>query len=174
MTRKSALQLIAIFFVLGLLAELAYYAQIHFPYQSVLSQYGIPLATLTALILMLAYGSFYDRKWSKIVFFIYLALTSLGAWMKILHLASADLLILISSIFLLIGYTIHFMLKKNRIASDYLKLLWAIAKFGSTPFFLMHRIPREYMLVPDILFGVLLAAFIAEQYGKDHLQEKED
>lgn len=173
MTRKTTLIFILLFFLAGLVGEIAIALNIDFLYRNWLTQYGILAAKLLAIMLMLAYGSLLNSK-IKYVFGISAIVFLIGVWAKILHLPLADILILIGCYSMIVIYAVFFFTKKQKLVSDYLKLVWVGVQFGAAPLFLMKLIGIEALVAADFTFLFLFVVYMWEQWKLDKLQEEEE
>jgi len=168
MSNRLALIIIAVFLVVSALDSVFLFEN------NVLSQ-SFGLAKIVALIMMVANGTFSDRKYFRFVYLL-LGITILGTLFKILHWTGADELLSSGITALVIVYVIHFATKPEKGMLDILKLLTVVSYAGISLAVLMHRARYswELRLIDTAIFWSTFIWFLVEGIQKKRLFTKEN
>lgn len=125
----------------------------------ILETYSLNIAYLLGWIMMLSKGTFIRTKYFRIAQGL-ISIIIVGALLKIMHWSSyANHIIVFGLLGILISYSISFYRKPIKKRLDYLKLTWVILLLSSTILIFLRVLSRDYRLVSDIVFWILLFDF---------------
>jgi hypothetical protein len=144
MTNKIAIVVVGALLAISLLDQVV---ELGHP----LVAYSASAATCAALMMMLANGTFTDRKYYTLAYFL-MGATLLGFLLKILHWTGADQILVLSVIALVILYSIHFATKPSKGVLDILKFVTVLTNAA-------HIVLKITRIVGDVwTFGVVASA----------------
>ncbi len=110
-----------------------------------------------------------DSKYSKTIFgrltYLFLSVIIVGFLFRLLHWSFAGITFMIGYVGIMITYVIRFIIKKQKLLLDILKLLWVQTTAIISLLTLMHRIDREYSIINALLFIALICVFTLD-YNK--------
>ena len=110
-----------------------------------------------------------DSKYSKTIFgrltYLFLSVIIVGFLFRLLHWSFAGTTFMIGYVGIMITYVIRFIIKKQKLLLDILKLLWVQTTAIISLLTLMHRIDREYSIINALLFIALICVFTLD-YNK--------
>lgn len=126
---------------------------------NILETYSLNIAYLLGWFMMLSKGTFIRTKYFRITQGL-ISIIIVGALLKIMHWSSyANHIIVFGLLGILISYSISFYRKPIKKRLDYLKLTWVILLLSSTILIFLRVLSRDYRLVADIVFWILLFDF---------------
>jgi hypothetical protein len=168
---KFLLGVIALLFVLGLIG---YFTSLNATVTWYADRF-ITVAENLGIIMMLVNGTFFGSRLFKISL-IFFALIILGALFKILHLEGADMLLLYPFLGLFGVYLIHFIQKKIKRRTDFLKVLLLASFLVLPPLIILHLISEEQreilFIVSHVLFAITFLDFLYSSYKEGALLKK--
>ena len=135
MKKISLPLIILIILIIAIIGEVLLYYNVHDldSLQRIISAFG----RLAALIILLKEGSLMKSK-MFITLMVLLIISVAGFLIKILHWAGADLMIMIGLSGISLVYIIHFLLKKAKKLTDYLKVIWLLSFSMGALFMILH------------------------------------
>lgn len=168
MKKISLPLIILIILIIAIIGEVLLYYNVHDldSLQRIISAFG----RLAALIILLKEGSLIKSK-LFITLMVLLIITSVAGFLiKILHWAGADLMIMIGLSGISLVYIIHFLLKKAKKLTDYLKVIWLLSFSMGALFMILHW-HYGYLLIQiqSIVFLILFAIFTARTIKIDRV-----
>lgn len=152
MTKRAVLLLIALCFLIGILCELGMILELDIQGAYKFSSYAFGFAQLFAIIFMLAHGKVYSNHVFRILMVVCALLVCIGAMLKIMHWNGANELLFVGSYAVVVMYGVFFLLKKQKITSDYLKVIWVTTFFGLWPLSIFHWLDIQWLLVSPTIF----------------------
>lgn len=125
-------------------------------------QAGLGMSHLFGLSLLAGNGTFIISRYFR--FFVGFSVVVLfGAWFKILHVPVANILLFVGFAGMIIVYIIHFLKKPAKLLLDYLKLSFIVINFCFAFLFIIHRIGRAELIVPDLLLWSSVILFVVKE-----------
>ena len=163
MTNKALIKIIVILAVISLISTL-YSFFIYNEIVDYISMFSTNIFSLLGLYLL-----FYNSTIKKTVFWrmlnISFALLIVGAWMKIMHLSSANTLVTIALSSIAIIYFMYFIKKRKKSHLDFLKLSWILSTYIIANLVFLHVISKDYVFISRTLFCITLLDFCLIEYG---------
>ncbi len=151
--------IILIVLIIGVIGEVLLYFNVHEfdSLQRIISAFG----RLAAIIFLVKEGSFIKSKILITIQGIFIFIFLVGMLFKILHWEGADLLLMIGLIGIPVVYLIHFLRKKNKGITDYLKAVW-LGVFSTGLLFTILHWPYANLLIQiqAILFLTLFVMYV--------------
>lgn len=128
---------------------------------------GLTIFGIASLILLLQNGTFLKQKKYVRIILMLSSLLLIGAVMKIMHWKYGTLLLIISVAAIPLVYFHHFFRKRNKIFTDYLKLIFVITNYIGAIFKLQHYLHADQLLwIASITYNLLLIVFVAGNYRR--------
>jgi len=146
-----------------------------FDFENRLLDLSYALAEIIALIIMLANGTFSDRKYFNLAYAL-IGATLVGAMFKVLHYQGADQLLTFCPAALVILYVIHFATKPVKGVLDILKLLTAISFPAIAVPVAMHWVEDSWTLrlTSAAIFWITFVWFLVDGIQKKTLFANEN
>lgn len=134
---------------------------------------GVGFATLFSVMLLLRNGTLLSSRYFKIIQGA-IAILLAGALMKILHIASANMVIMIACAAVIIVYTAWFFSKKKKTLLDILKVLWVLVFLTGVDFRINHWLYADVLYyTADILLLLTLVSFGWTEFRGDEKAKQE-
>lgn len=167
MSRAGAGSLILIFYLIGFIGNISILMGWDMEYQYLMAEKGMMMANITAVIFLLAYGTLLSS-WFKWLILLPHVLILLGILLKIMHHPVAEYWLLGGAFLVILLYTLFFIRKDNKKVSDYLKVIWVLAKYTSVSLLFTNYIKANNTLfIVEFLLILLLVVYFYEEKSKN-------
>ena len=134
-----------------------------------LNVWGARLAVLMSLVVLLAHSSFY-KKWTAFIVLPGLLIGIVGSLFKVMHWPGANNLLLLGPGLLVLGYTIHFALKRPIKRQDVLRWIFVVGYcliFVGTIFHLFGPRFRFAFIGQWLLFVAMIDFLVTKAFLED-------
>lgn len=170
MTNKALIKIIGILAIISLatilLNLLSYNEIIDYVYV-----YSTNIFSLLGLYLL-----FYNSSIRQTIFWrilnVCIAILLVGAWMKIIHLPTADIVVTIALSSISITYIMRFIKKEKKSHLDILKLFWILSAFIIANLIFLHIVTKDFIIISRTLFCITLLDFCLIEYNIIKLSQK--
>ena len=133
-----------------------------------LIEIGVNAAHLLAIYLLFKNSSIRQTRYWRIILICF-SLLLLGALFKIMHWPGAGMLLSLGSISIAVTYVIRYLFRSYKGLLETLKMLWVVTAFTNSLTRIMHWLPEEYSIVPDVLLWLTVLVFVVDSYRKGQL-----
>ena len=128
---------------------------------------GAVIFSIASFILLVQNGTFIRQRQHLRIVSMLFSLFLIGALMKLMHWDYATPLLFISIVGIPIVYLHHFIRKRNKVITDYLKMIFVITNYIGAFLKLEHYFYGSQLLwIASITYNLALIVFVASNYRK--------